>query len=113
MKPNYAKRNMGKNKEYRPEQFKLQEYFQVYAPTLRTAMELPISVGDQIIAVLDFADLDNKIAYRLASGVNQGSHNGKINSTKYTNQKVWLETLGWKVEDINEDSWNWNWLFDS
>ena len=99
---------MGANKSHRPEQFKLQEMFKVYAPNLHTQMEYPVHMGAQLLAVLDFADLDNKIAYRLS----EGSHGGKRQGIKYETQKMWLETLGWTVEDVDRDSWSWFWLWE-
>lgn len=104
MKPNYS-RNKGE-KSYRKEQFVLQELFKVYAPKIHTEMEYPIYMGGQLIAKPDLVDLDNKIAYRL----NGESHQG-LRKIKDENQKLWLETMGWKVTDIEKDSWEWNWLW--
>lgn len=103
-------RNYSRNKgetSYRPEQFKFQELFKVFAPNLKTEMEYPIVVGHEIVAVGDFVDLDNRIVWRL----NGESHQGRRRFVKDPNQKMWLETMGWRVEDIDKDSWEWNWLW--
>jgi len=104
------KRNFARGKgerQYRPEQFKLQELFKVYAPNLHIELEYPIMMGGQCIAVPDLIDLDNKIVYRL----NGEAHSGR-QLLKDENQRMWLEIMGYKVEDINKDSWTWNWLWE-
>ena len=109
MKPNYARRAMrqSKNTQYRPEQFKLQSFFKVYAPQIHTEMEHRIVVnseGREYVRIADLVDLDNKIAYFL---------NGEVHSSKRDNEtRILLETNSdWKVTNLDKDSWEWNWLW--
>ena len=93
------------NSEYRPEQFRLQEMFRKNHPQVHTAMEYRVmSTDGALIAKIDFADLDHKIAYRLDGG----SHTNKV---KDDNQKEALEVRGWTVVDCKRDSYEWNWLW--
>lgn len=109
MKPNYAKKNMrlANNTQFRPEQFKLYNYFKTYAPDVEVQLEYPIHVkyeGQNITRIPDLVDLTNYIAYFL---------NGEIHSAKKDNyDKLIIETYTqWKVEHINKDSDEWNWLW--
>lgn len=110
MKPNYAKRRMREvnNTQYRPEQFRLQTFFKIYCPAIHTQMEYPINIviPDEynLLRIADFVDLDNKIAYFL---------NGEIHSPKKDEEtKLFIETYTeWKVENIDKDSVEWNWLW--
>lgn len=83
---------------YRPEQFKLKEYFKVYAPKIEISLE-----HTQGPYKIDLADLTNKIAWELDGGY----HNKK----KDEDRDYVLTTWGWKVIRIKEDSWEWNWLW--
>jgi len=89
------------NSKYRPEQFVLKEYFKVYAPSL--VIELEYQVGTYRI---DLADLTNKIAWELDGGY----HNRKKDEDK---DYILTTVYGWKVNRVKEDSWEWNWLWNS
>jgi len=88
------------NSKYRPEQFVLKEYFKVYAPNLR--IELEVRAGPYTI---DLADWTNGIAWELDGGYH--------NPLKDAKKDEYLNTIGWKVNRIKEDSWEWNWLWNS
>lgn len=107
MSTNWSKVNMRKKGEtaYRHEQFVLQEYFKVYAPKILIEMEYPVlSTDGLLLAVIDLADLTNKIAWRLDGG----SH---TRPSKDDRQREALELRDWVVIDIKKDSWDWNWLW--
>ena len=112
MKKNYAKSQMRRlnNSAHRKEQFKLQALFKEYAPNLKTEMEYSIfSTDGALIAKVDFADLTNKIAYRLRKAQ---SYHDKYSQELYDEtQKERLEARGWTVEEVNEDSYEWECLF--
>jgi hypothetical protein len=67
------------------------------------------STDGALLAIIDFADLDNKIAYRFQS-VNS-YHDSYSEDLKATNQRTRLKARGWIVEDINEDTHEWFWLW--
>ena len=94
------------NTAYRPEQFRLQEFFRKNHPQVHTEMEYTVfSTDGLLIAKIDFADLDHKKAYRLDGG----SHHNQV---KDDLQKERLETRGWVVIDCKRDSYEWNWLWN-
>jgi len=110
LKPNYAKRNMrlANNTAYRPEQFRLQDFFKIYAPNIHIQLEYVIHFnceGRNITRIPDLVDLDNKIAYFL---------NGEIHSPKkdYYNKLEIESSTSWKVENIYKDDANWCWLWN-
>src|SRR5437899_11301567 len=105
MKTNYAKRQMrvNHNSENRREQFRLQALFKEYAPNLRVSMEYPIwSLNGRLLARVDFADITNKMAYRLRSSMSY--HDTARQHLKDEIQSQNLINMGWKVCDISEDS---------
>ena len=89
------------NSKYRPEQFKLRDYFSIYAPNLK--IELEVQAGPYSI---DLADWTNKIAWEL-----DGEYH---NPLKDAIKDEYLLSHGWKkVIRIKQDSWDWFWLWDN
>lgn len=108
MTKNYAAHKMREKgeTEYRHEQFVLQDFMRKESPGIRLEMEYGVySTDGALVAKIDLADLDHKVAYRLDGG----SHN---HPNKDKRQKEALERRGWKVIDCKKDSWHWAWLWD-
>jgi len=98
------------NSSHRKEQFILQALFKEYAPHIKTEMEYPIfSTDGALIAKVDFADITNKIAYRLRKA--QSYHDSYRQEHYDEVQKERLEARGWTVEEVNEDSYEWKFLY--
>ena len=95
--------------QYRPEQWALKEFFNVYAPRLQIKLEYPIDFGNGEGCIIDVMDLTNNIAYRL-SGIGS-PHDTTTGQRKYNRQREILESLGIQVIDVREDSYNWQWLW--
>jgi hypothetical protein len=112
LKPNYAKSQMRRlnNSDYRKEQFRFKALFKEYAPHLKIEMEYRVfSTDGALIAIIDFADITNKIAYRMRKA--QSYHDSYRQELHDDKQKELLENRGWTVEEISEDTFEWYWLF--
>lgn len=93
--------------KYRPEQFRLQSFFKIYAPRLHIEMEYVIRFNvenQEYVKIADLADRTNKIAYFL---------NGESHSVlrDILNKDLIEKNTEWKVINCDKDSWEWNWLW--
>lgn len=104
-------RKAGKT-ENRPEQFKLKDHLviQGLSPSKIELEYKVFSTDGAIIAKIDVADLEHKIAYRLRGAFSY--HDGRRQTLTDDLQKEKLELRGWTVVDITEDSREWSWLWE-
>lgn len=91
------------NKEARPEQIRLNKLLIKSFWMDEVRMEYPVYSGGVPIAVIDIANVDKRLAYRIM-GESHSSDDFGDNL-----QRERLEKLGWKVIDIWKDINEWLW----
>ena len=97
-------------KQFRPEQFTLREYFQVFAPQLEVILEDPVYNREgQLVGIPDLIDHTNKIIWLLDGGSHE--FGGRIKKKKDEIQVEEYEELGYTVKIVKKDSFSWRWLW--
>lgn len=102
----WAKHHMreGRNNQFRPEQIELYKQLRVTRANSDIRMEYTVEYvtegGKSMVAILDIADLTRKHAFRLNGLI----HNSNVQETKDSDQRYYLEQLGWKVIDSEQGS---------
>jgi hypothetical protein len=92
--------------QYRPEQFKLKEYFRVFAPNLEVILEHPIPG----IGIADLFDKTNGIVWLLDGGSH--IHGGRMKKNK-DDRQIEKYMREYQVIIVSSDSYSWNWLWQS
>jgi len=103
--PNWAKHfmNENRNNQYRDEQVELYKQLRTIRANSRLMMEYEIKYkydDEERVAIVDIVDLSKKEIFRLNGAIHFSSAKRVL---KDEIQKEGLESMGWKVTDVDTD----------